>query len=148
MKNLKKVIYFILIIFLGFGFISCSNSKDYEIFSTDELKVEEEKYYFSHEDVSKYIHEFKKLPNNYITKDKAYDLGWNPEEGNLWDIKFQAVIGGDEFKNFEEKLPSGKYNEADVDYYGGFRNSNRLVYDKNGNIYFSDDHYESFEKLY
>jgi len=35
-----------------------------------------------------------------------------------------------------------------VNYDGGYRGSERIVYTDDGDIWYTDDHYESFEKLY
>ena len=104
--------------------------------------------YTSKEDVSKYILEFEQLPSNYITKKEATALGWKASEGNLWDVSDQKSIGGDRFGNRERILPKGNYFEADIDYEGGYRNELRLVYTLDGEIYYTDDHYASFEQLY
>lgn len=106
--------------------------------------------YYSKDDVALYLHTYGQLPPNYLTKDEAYDLGWEPSEGNLWDVTDLGVIGGDYFGNREGLLPDGhQYYEADVNYSGGFRGAERLVYTDQGQvIYFTGDHYESFEVLY
>ncbi len=60
-------------------------------------------------------------------------------------------IGGDKFFNREGLLPTkaGRiYYEADIDYHGGSRGEKRIVYSNDGLVYYSGDHYESFEKLY
>ena len=38
--------------------------------------------------------------------------------------------------------------ECDVNYAGGFRGAERIVYSNDGLIYYTDDHYESFTLLY
>ena len=40
------------------------------------------------------------------------------------------------------------YHECDIDYEGGFRNAKRIVYSDDGLIYYTEDHYETFELLY
>ena len=60
-------------------------------------------------------------------------------------------IGGSVFGNYDEKLPQDdnrKYYECDIDYTEGFRNSKRLVYSNDGLIFYTDNHYETFEQLY
>lgn len=106
--------------------------------------------YTSKEDVSLYIHTYGELPSNYITKDEAYDLGWNSKEGNLWEVAEGKSIGGDYFGNYEGNLPesSGRqYYECDIDYEGGYRNAKRLIYSNDGLIYYTEDHYETFEEI-
>lgn len=113
-------------------------------------KLDKNKAYYSKDDVASYIKEYGELPVNYLTKDQASDLGWDPSEGNLWDVTDKGVIGGDSFGNFEGLLPkkSGRmYFEADVNYRGGRRNVERLVYSNDGLIYYTSDHYASFEEI-
>ena len=90
------------------------------------------------------------LPPNYLTKSEARKLGWDASSGNLWDVTDKGVIGGDRFGNREGNLPTKKgrqYFEADVNYEGGRRNAHRLVYSNDGLIFYTDDHYNTFEKL-
>ena len=84
-----------------------------------------------------------------MTKKEAEALGWIAAEGNLWDVASGACIGGDRFGNYEGLLPrDGDYTECDVNYFGGYRGGERLVYDTDGNIWYTADHYETFEPLY
>lgn len=155
--KVKKYFSYLLILFL-FLFSACklnNNSKDHfdsktieEDFKESASKTyDEDKYYYSLEDVSGYLIEFKKLPPNYLTKKEALALGWEPRKGNLWDVTDKGVIGGDYFGNFEEKLPKAKYKEADVNYSGGRRGSDRIIYDEDINIYYTKDHYQTFERI-
>lgn len=113
-------------------------------------KLDENKSYYSKEDVALYLHTFKKLPKNYLTKNEAKKLGWDSSKGNLWNATDKGVIGGDVFSNREGKLPKKeKYYEADVNYEGGRRGTDRLIYTKEGRvIYYTGDHYKNFEVLY
>ena len=47
------------------------------------------------------------LPDNYLTKQEAMDLGWAASEGNLWEVTDQMSIGGDRFGNRGGLLPGG-----------------------------------------
>ena len=76
------------------------------------------------------------------------DAGWDASKGNLWNVCPGMSIGGDTYYNFEELLPEGIYHECDIDYEGGYRNEKRIVYGNDGSIYYTEDHYESFEQLY
>ena len=87
------------------------------------------------------MHLFEHLPDNYITKAEAKALGWVSTKGNLWDVAPGKSIGGDRFGNYEKVLPekkSRKYYECDVNYEGGYRIDDRLVYSSDGLIYFTD----------
>lgn len=118
---------------------------------TDEISVEWGYDYFTPEEVSLYLYAFGCLPPNYLTKDEAKDMGWVSSEGNLWEIGYGFCIGGDTFGNREGLLPNAKdrkWYECDVNYEGGFRGSERLVFSTDGLIYYTFDHYETFELLY
>ena len=41
-----------------------------------------------------------------------------------------------------------KWFECDINYEGGFRNAERLVYSNDGLIYYTADHYKTFEQIY
>ncbi|AMB99186.1 hypothetical protein AWM75_03820 [Aerococcus urinaehominis] len=116
--------------------------------SQTENQVNYNQAYLSKDEVAAYLDQYDELPPNYLTKQEAQDLGWRPELGNLWEVTDHGAIGGDHFGNFEAKLPENEYREADVNYTGGSRNSERLVYSKDGDIYYTPDHYDSFDLLY
>ncbi|MCU7618605.1 ribonuclease N [Chryseobacterium sp. PBS4-4] len=97
--------------------------------------------------IIEYVKKNHKLPKFYITKNEAKRQGWDPSKGNLCEVLPGKAIGGDHFSNREKKLPIGvQYFEADVNYTCGNRNSHRIVYTKNGEVYLTQDHYKSFEK--
>ena len=115
------------------------------------VKVDKNGTYTSKEEVAAYIHQYGKLPSNFITKKKAQSLGWNSREGNLDEVAPGKSIGGDYFGNYEGKLPekNGRtYRECDIDYHGGFRGGKRIIYSDDGLIYYTEDHYQTFEQLY
>ncbi len=90
------------------------------------------------------------LSQNYITKKEAKTLGWTAIEGNLHIVAFGKQIGGDVFKNREEKLPtvSGRiWYEADINYVSGIRNPHRILYSNDGLIFVTYDHYETFFEI-
>lgn len=127
------------------------SGEDYSSSSSNSTYVEEGGTYTSMAEVSAYIHEFGHLPDNYITKNEAKSLGWKSESGNLTKVAPGKSIGGDKFSNYEKKLPTQKgrkYYECDIDYTGGNRNAKRLVYSNDGLIYYTEDHYNTFEQLY
>lgn len=109
--------------------------------------VTEDGSYTSPEDVAAYLRAFGHLPGNFITKRQAQDLGWDSSTGNLWDVAPGKSIGGDRFGNYEGLLPKGNYRECDVNYRGGYRGGERLVFDDRGGIWYTADHYRSFTKL-
>lgn len=113
-----------------------------------DVTVEEGGSYTAKEEVALYIYTYGDLPANYITKSEAQDLGWVSKEGNLWEVAPGMSIGGDRYGNYEQLLPDGKYKECDINYAGGYRGDERIVYSSDGYIYYTDDHYESFTQLY
>lgn len=114
----------------------------------DQEALDEYGYYTDTESVAKYIIYYGKLPANYISKKEAKSLGWNSKEGNLWQVTDKKSIGGDRFGNYEGLLPKDKtYYECDINYEGGFRGSERLIYSSDGLIYYTGDHYKTFEEI-
>ena len=115
------------------------------------LYVEEDQEYSDKEHVALYIHEFNHLPPNYISKQEAESLGWIASKGNLWKVAPGKSIGGSHFGNYEGQLPKKKgrkYYECDIDFNGKYRNAKRIIYSNDGLVYYTDDHYETFELLY
>lgn len=97
--------------------------------------------------VINYVKENHKLPSFYITKADARRQGWNPSQGNLCDVLPGRAIGGDHFSNREGSLPKGdQYYEADVNYSCGNRQTDRIVFTKNGEVWLTHDHYRHFNK--
>jgi len=106
--------------------------------------------YTSKEDVALYIYLYGTLPPNFITKAEARELGWSG--GGLEQYAPGMCIGGDHFGNFEGLLPdkSGReYTECDINTLGAdSRGPERIVFSNDGLIYYTPDHYESFELMY
>ena len=117
--------------------------------NTEEVAaITEDGEYSTPEEVADYIHTYGHLPSNYISKSKAENLGWDSSLGNLWDVAPGKSIGGNKFGNYEGILPKGNYRECDVNYEGGYRGAERLIYDDQGHVYYTNDHYETFTQLY
>ena len=113
--------------------------------------ISEDSTYTSKEDVAEYLHTYGHLPSNFIKKKAAQKLGWVSSEGNLWDVAPGMSIGGDYFGNYEGNLPEAEdrdYYECDIDFDGSYRGAKRIVYSNDGLIYYTEDHYETFELLY
>ena len=116
-----------------------------------EQTLAEDGWYYSRDDVALYLHTYNHLPTNYLTKNEAEALGWNNKEGNLWDVADGCCIGGNKFGNYEGRLPEKSgltWHECDVNYQGGYRGSDRLLYSTDGLIYYTEDHYNTFTQLY
>lgn len=113
--------------------------------------VKEDGWYTSKDEVALYIHLYGDLPDNYVTKSEAEDAGWNG--GNVERYTGEGTaIGGSRFGNREGLLPKEQgrtYTECDIDTVGeNSRGAKRIVFSNDGLVYYTDDHYESFELLY
>ena len=137
----RKIISLILLfIIVTATFLSCGNGN-----------IDENSAYTSSDEVAAYLNAYDRLPENFITKDEAKALGWDSTLGNLNEVAPGKSIGGDRFGNYEGLLPEKEgriYYECDINYNGGFRGRERLVWSNDGLIYYSGDHYESFTLLY
>ena len=117
----------------------------------EESILDPEGWYYSAEEVALYLVTYGELPGNFITKNEARELGWEGGSVERWAGEGTA-IGGSKFGNNEGLLPKGKgrqYYECDIDTVGrDTRGPKRIVYSNDGLIYYTEDHYKSFELLY
>ena len=115
-------------------------------------RITEDGQYTSKDDVALYIHTYGHLPGNFITKAEAKALGWGDQYSSVDDAAPGKSIGGDRFGNREGLLPKQKgrtYTECDIGTKGKkSRGAKRIVFSNDGLIYYTGDHYESFELLY
>lgn len=54
------------------------------------------------------------------------------------------------YNNKEEKLPDApgrKWYEADINYHGGYRNNQRLLFSDDGLLFVTYDHYKWFYEI-
>ena len=100
--------------------------------------------------MARYLIAYGHLPSNFITKNEARKVGW--DGGSLERYCPGMCIGGDRFGNREGLLPNAKgriWYECDINtLYARSRGAERLVYSNDGLIYYSGDHYESFQLLF
>ena len=113
-------------------------------------EIDRDGIYTAKDDVALYIHTFGELPDNFITKKQAEKLGWSG--GSLEPYAPGKCIGGNRFGNYEGILPEKdgrEYTECDIDTLGAkSRGAKRIVFSNDGLIYYTEDHYETFELLY
>ena len=172
-RKLGKLLSFLLLLALSVTLFTGCTQEDAELAldvlnAVLETEVEEDVYeettetatkdaisedgtYTSKEDVAEYLHTYGHLPSNFIKKKAAQKLGRVSSEGNLWDVAPGMSIGGDYFGNYEGILPESNdrdYYECDIDFDGSYRGAKRIVYSNDGLIYYTEDHYETFELLY
>ena len=102
-----------------------------------EPALDEHGAYTTRDDVALYIHLYGRLPENFITKKQAQELGWNG--GSLEPYAEGRCIGGSRFGNYEGLLPEkdGRvYTECDIDTLGAdSRGAKRIVFSNDGLIY-------------
>lgn len=114
-------------------------------------ELDEDGFYHTKDEVALYLHLYGRLPDNYVTKREAQDLGWTGGSVERWAGEGTA-IGGSRFGNYEGLLPEkdGRtYQECDIDTVGtSSRGAKRIVFSNDGLIYYTEDHYQSFELLY
>lgn len=90
------------------------------------------------------------LPPNYISEKEAKKMGWKSSLGNLDKAAPGRMMRGKIFMNRREALPAepGRiWYEADINYSGGFRGTERILYSNDGLLFASYDHYETFVEL-
>lgn len=158
---MKKLLSILLMLCIIFSFGACSefttangDTESVTIESTTQdqtgSEIQEDGTYTSKEEVAAYIHIYGHLPDNYISKKEAQELGW--EGGSLEPYAPGKSIGGSYFGNYEGLLPEADgrtYTECDIDTQGkDCRGANRIVFSNDGLIYYTEDHYNSFELLY
>ena len=137
---MKRIIITLLCFLL---FTGCSTGTPS---STD--VIDENGIYDQKDDVALYLITYEHLPSNYMTKDEARKLGW--EGGALSQVIEDKCIGGDVFGNYEGILPEeDTYYECDIDTLGKTsRGAERIEWSDDVDVYYTEDHYETFELLY
>ena len=90
------------------------------------------------------------LPDKYIGKKEAKELGWVSVLGNLDEVAPGKMIGGDIYRNRNGHLPQADgriWYEADINFTGGYRSRHRILYSNDGLIFVTYDHYETFVEI-
>ena len=98
-----------------------------------------------------YLDAFGELPENFITKKEAKQLGWDSSYNYVGDVAPGMSIGGDRFGNYEGQLPSKKgrtWYECDANYKGRKRGAERVLFSSDGLYYYTDDHYNTFTQMF
>ena len=116
----------------------------------DQSPIDEDGWYYSKDEVALYIHTYGRLPDNFVSKAEAEKAGWTG--GSVEKYIPGAAIGGSRFGNYEGILPKAQgrtWTECDINTEGkSSRGAERIVFSNDGLIYYTSDHYESFELLY
>ena len=93
---------------------------------------------------------YGKLPPYYINEEDALNVGWKPWLGNLGKVAPGKMLGDKVFLNRNYQLPTvaGRiWYEADINYTGGFRKAERILYSNDGLIFATYDHYKTFVEI-
>ena len=154
--TIKKRIFYLIAVLLSalifaFALTGCEETKsnDSEVSSQRQIPhLQKDGSYTTRDDVMNYLIEYHTLPSNFITKKEAKKLGWRG--GSLEPYAPGKCIGGDRYKNYEGLLPENDiYHECDIDTLGAKnRGQKRIIYSDSGSIYYTEDHYNTFECLY
>ena len=91
-----------------------------------------------------------RLPEYYISKTDAQNLGWNKNNKKLSDVAPGYMMYGEVYRNKNYHLPNKKgriWYEADIDYESGHRNTKRIVFSNDGLIFITYDHYQTFIEI-
>lgn len=100
--------------------------------------------------IADYLFTYGELPPNFITKKQAQALGWQTIYRTVAEAAPGMSIGGDRFGNYEGKLPrkhGRTWYEADCNYVRGNRGGERIVYSSDGLVFYTGDHYQTFEEM-
>ena len=101
--------------------------------------------------IADYIFANGRLPDNFITKREARDMGWDNRRNYVGEVAPGKSIGGDRFGNYENKLPTKKgriWYECDANYRGKKRGAERVVFSSDGLYYYTNDHYNTFTQMF
>ena len=66
---------------------------------TEDAPIDEDGWYTDKDDVALYLWTYHRLPDNFMTKSQAKNLGW--ESGSVEKYAPGCAIGGDRFGNYE-----------------------------------------------
>ena len=89
------------------------------------------------------------LPNYYISRTRAENLGWKPGE-NLSKFALGKMLTKGVYRNENGKLPKkdGRiWYEADINYTKGKRNAERILFSNDGLAFVTYDHYDTFVEI-
>ena len=90
------------------------------------------------------------LPDYYISYQDAKERGFRNYLGNLSFVAPNRMVARGVYQNRNGHLPSKEgriWYEADINYRGGFRNSQRVIYSNDGLLFVTYDHYMTFFEI-
>ena len=148
---IKRLSLLLIILAVLFSAGACSPVSKQGTDTTPVISVlDENGSYTTKDEVALYISIYGTLPDNFITKEEARELGWSG--GGLERYAPGKCIGGDIFTNREGTLPkkAGRvYYECDIDTLGASeRGAKRIVFSNDGLVYYTPDHYNTFQLMF
>ncbi|MCH4207841.1 MAG: ribonuclease [Solobacterium sp.] len=150
MESLKKLMLSLLACTMLWGCTVKDTAAGTTSTSAAASIIDESGTYDSKEDVALYLETYWHLPDNYMTKKEARKEGWSG--GALSATIPGKCIGGDVYGNYEGTLPEvdGRtYYECDIDTLGKTkRGAERIIWSTDQNIYYTEDHYDTFTLIY
>ena len=157
-KKLSSILLTLLSLFMVFTMASCGPDDMAVVMTTTDTNANQTELdpngsYTTKEDVALYIHLYGCLPENYVTKSYCQNVlkcSTSKVQQNWCDG--HGAIGGDVFQNREGLLPkkAGRtWTECDINTWGrSQRGAERIVFSNDGLVYYTANHYASFELLY
>ena len=137
-----------------YGLEDAGTEEQTEVYSEDEdeqTEVEFELPVTDPQQIVNYLSIYGELPENFITKAEARDLGWDSRYNYVGEVAPGKSIGGDRFGNYEGQLPDRKgrkWFECDANYKGKKRGAQRVLFSNDGLYYYTDDHYQTFTEMF
>jgi len=118
----------------------------------EQADIEEGQAYTTPMSVALYLHEYGELPPNYIPYAEFEETEWTEDQIRDQTEEPFKSLGYKSFSNRDETLDEGEefewWKTADIQFDGGrLRGIERLVFNNEGTIYFTDDHYDSYTQF-
>lgn len=113
-------------------------------------QIDEDGSYTTKDDVALYIHTYGHLPDNFITKKDAQALGWRAGRSSPTHRASALAAAGSATtkvscpRRTDAPTPNATSTRLGAD----SRGAKRIVFSNDGLIYYTEDHYKSFELLY
>ena len=97
-----------------------------------------------------YLSHFGFLPDYYISLENANQMGYDPKKNFLSSVIPDKTLFKGIYKNKNGHLPEkpGRiWYEADINYTGGKRGTNRILFSNDELIFVTYDHYHTFVEI-
>lgn len=112
--------------------------------------IDEDGVYTSKVDVALYLHTYGHLPSNFHTKKEAEKLGWSAGlSSRMPPANASAAAISETMRAFSPKRTAeATPSVTSTRWAPTKRGAKRIVFSNDGLIYYTEDHYETFELLY